>query len=255
MAKTWQIPTGGDLWQIVSREVVEKTNEDSAGGTADGNDFDTELDSRAKEAVLHAVAEVRGAIESAGRYPLSVTAGSVPPEGFQHTLAIAAWRLALIKPSLLAVLMAEGGVYAPINQLIKDAKEWIKGLRQGGSFVLPEDPTGFDYTTAVSATNRAISGIIWGDNLADDTEYEQGFTRNGKIVNQLTQDMLTDESGGTTVVQTPIVAGTSYFIPTVGADPNGLITATRPAVAYDAAGAFWVKTGSGTNNTGWEQRL
>lgn len=38
-------------------------------------------------------------------------------------------------------------------------------------------------------------------------------------------------------------------------NPNGATTATRPALAYDAAGAFWVKTGSGSTNTGWEQRI
>jgi hypothetical protein len=38
-------------------------------------------------------------------------------------------------------------------------------------------------------------------------------------------------------------------------NPNGAQTATRPALAYDAAGAIWVKTGAGTTNTGWEQRL
>jgi hypothetical protein len=43
-----------------------------------------------------------------------------------------------------------------------------------------------------------------------------------------------------------------YF---VDGDPNGVVTATRPAQAYDAAGNWWLKTNSGTNNTGWEQRL
>jgi hypothetical protein len=36
-------------------------------------------------------------------------------------------------------------------------------------------------------------------------------------------------------------------------DPNGVVTATRPAVFYTALGAYWIKTGVGTNNTGWEQ--
>ena len=35
-------------------------------------------------------------------------------------------------------------------------------------------------------------------------------------------------------------------------DPNGVVTATRPAVFYDDVGAVWLKTGSGTNDTGWE---
>lgn len=38
-------------------------------------------------------------------------------------------------------------------------------------------------------------------------------------------------------------------------DPNGVITATRPALCYTPALGLWMKTGSGTNNTGWEQAL
>lgn len=34
-------------------------------------------------------------------------------------------------------------------------------------------------------------------------------------------------------------------------DANGTIVASRPAVAYDETGNFWVKTGDGTNSTGW----
>ena len=38
-------------------------------------------------------------------------------------------------------------------------------------------------------------------------------------------------------------------------DPNGVVTATRPAVFYDDVGAVWLKTGAGTNDTGWELRI
>jgi hypothetical protein len=191
MAKDWSIPTGDDLWQIVSRSVVLKSDEDSAGGSNDGNNQDASLDSRAKKAVEHAVAEVRGAIESAGRYPISVTEGSVPPEGLQHTLALAAWRLVMTKPGLLAIVMGDGGVYAPLNALVKDAKEWMKRLNEGGSFVLPNDPTGVDYSTAVSSSNPAISGIKWGDSVADDSEYDAGITADGIVVSGLTNNMNT----------------------------------------------------------------
>lgn len=39
-----------------------------------------------------------------------------------------------------------------------------------------------------------------------------------------------------------------YF---VAGDPNGVQTATRPAIAYSATGGLWLKTNAGTNNTGW----
>ena len=34
-------------------------------------------------------------------------------------------------------------------------------------------------------------------------------------------------------------------------DPNGVQTATRPAIFYSADGALWTKTNAGSNNTGW----
>lgn len=253
MAKTWQVPTGDDLWQVVSREVVEKADEDLEGGTNDSGDFNGTLDTRADKAVEHAVAEVRGAIEEGGRFPISVTAGAVPPNGVQHTLAIAAFRLAVVKPGLLAVVMNEGGVYAPINQLLKDAKEWIACLKKGCNIVLPLDPTGADYIAPISTTNPAISGIKWGDNLGDDDEYAAGVTDGGKILNELSQNMLTDEAPGVTPVAVNLVA--LFHLTPVGTDPNNLITASPGAIATDANGATWIKTSGVATNTGWEQRL
>lgn len=191
MAQDWQVPAGGDLWQVVSRELVLKCDEDSEGGKDESEDFNSALDTRAAKAVSHAVAEIRGAIESAGRYPLSVTAGGVPPEAFNHALVIAAWRLCAIKPSLLAVLLADGGESSPMKSLYKEALEWVKMVRNGGSFVLPTDPTGADYTTAVDDENPAISGIKWGDSTADDTEYDAGVTSSGVVVSSLTNNMNT----------------------------------------------------------------
>jgi hypothetical protein len=189
--QTWTAPAGTDLWQIVSKKVVEKVDEDSAGGTVPGNDLDTSLDSRAKQAVAHAVAEVRGAIEACGRYPVSATAGTVPPEGVNHTLAIAAWRLCLPVPSLLAILMADGGMFSPITTLYRDACKWVDGLRAGGSFTEPTDPCGVDYETEVSASNPAVSGIRWGDSLADGDEYAAGITDDGVVVSRFSQNMNT----------------------------------------------------------------
>ena len=40
---------------------------------------------------------------------------------------------------------------------------------------------------------------------------------------------------------------------TTAATPNGNVTATRPAMCYDANGAMWVKTTSGSSSTGWLQ--
>lgn len=191
MGKAWTVLAGGDLWKVVSREVVMKADEDSAGGThADGN-FDAELDSRAKSAVAYAVGEVRGAIESAGMMPLSVTPDAVPPELREPTLAAAAYRLCLTKPSLLAVVMNDGGVFAPVVKLYEEFKKQVEALRRGANLTPPTDPTGRDYINAVSSENRAISRVFWSDNVGDDQEYADGQTSSGQIVNGGMNDMNT----------------------------------------------------------------
>lgn len=184
--------TGSNLWELISREVVLKADEDSAGGTPDNGDFDGSLDTRANKAVEHAVAEMRGAIETARRWPLSVTAGAVPPELVTPTLALAAYRLAMPKPTLLAAVMAEGGVYSPIAGLYKEAVGWLEKLRRGANVVAPTDPTGVDYLTAVSDDNPAIRGVFWGDSLAHDTEYDAGVTEDGVIVSLQSNNMNTN---------------------------------------------------------------
>jgi hypothetical protein len=194
MPRAWTVPAGSDLWQVVSRSSVLKADEDSAGGTNETNSLnpDGNLDTRASKAVENVVKEVRGAIESAGRYAVSVTASSVPPEGVEMVLAAAAYRLCMPKPSLLAVVMGDGGIVSPINRLYKEYTDWLKCLREGGSFTEPTDPTGQDYTTAVGDTNLAISGVRWGDSLADGDEYDAGITSDGIVVSRLSQNMNTN---------------------------------------------------------------
>lgn len=38
-------------------------------------------------------------------------------------------------------------------------------------------------------------------------------------------------------------------------DPNGVVTAVRPAVYYTAAGGLWFKTNATNDNTGWTEIL
>src|SRR5574343_480594 len=162
MAQAWTAPAYTDLWQIVSRKVVLKVEEDSAGGADATNDFDSSLDTRAKEA--------------GGRYPVSATAGTVPPEGVRHTLVMAAYALCRPVPSLLAVLMNEGGGFSPMGKLYTDACKWVDMLRTGGSFTMPDDPAGADYSTEVGDGNPAVTAVIWGDSTADGDEYDAGVT-------------------------------------------------------------------------------
>lgn len=159
MPADWKVPTGDDIWQVVSRAVVQKMDEDEDGGTFEKNNIDNSLDTRAKKAIEHVVDEIRGAIENAGRSSLSLTEGSVPPEGFQHAIAIAAYRLCLPVPGLLAIVMAEGGVYSPITTLYKDAQQWVKEVNNGRQVIEPTDPAGRDYLTEPSDTNLAVDPL------------------------------------------------------------------------------------------------
>ena len=54
-------------------------------------------------------------------------------------------------------------------------------------------------------------------------------------------------SGGSTTATPQVFFGTG--------DPNGVQTATKPALFYTDTGSIWFKTNSGTNNIGWELAL
>jgi hypothetical protein len=114
----------------------------------------------------------------------------------------------------------------------------------------------------------------WIDGGANDTSITNGVSSPASDTNFIAEGatlVLNGTPGAlvtATLIKSPfltadevaaMIAGSSttqrvFFIDPPG-NPNGSVTATRPAVAYDANGAFWIKTGSGTSNTGWEQRL
>ncbi len=56
-----------------------------------------------------------------------------------------------------------------------------------------------------------------------------------------------DAATGSVVIAAQVYFGTG--------DPNGVVTAERPAVFYDSTGSVWLKTGAGLNDTGWEQAI
>ena len=86
------------------------------------------------------VQEFRGALVAGGRIPLSLTAASIPPDCEIHVLSIAAYRLVNSMPNLQMVLMTDGGVYAPLLQMYKNAQDMLKQLRAGMPVTRPTDP-------------------------------------------------------------------------------------------------------------------
>lgn len=190
MATNWVILTGPDVQQVISVLAQSSTNENLGDSVAPGDELDLAADNRRDKCVVQAVAEVRGAIQSCGRRPLSVTAGAVPPEGEFHALVLAAWRLVNSTPGLARSFLAgDGGAETPLAKMYRDAKEWVwgagtpkqGGLAQGASSVEPTDPTGQDYLTAVdndpssASYNPAIRGVRWGDSSGTDIDYARGY--------------------------------------------------------------------------------
>lgn len=223
MATNWKTPSISDLSAFMNAAVLNGA----------------QASSTIQERVLgFQVAKIRGTILNAGRCPLAVTAGTVPPEAEEHALVLAVRALTAGSP-LLAPVVEAGAGKTGFGRAVDDAEEWLKSVRKGQSVTPATDPTGADGVTAVSAVNPAAASV-----------------RSGSITPEaelLTEPLVATET--TSDSETGALAGMGYWIPTVGLNPNGIITATRPAFAYDNAGAIWIKTGEGTTNTGWEQRL
>lgn len=176
MATNWTAPTGADLALVLNWSLILKANQNLADDAANADQARVDLDAanRRNELVAMAVEEVRGAIRSGGRYPLAVTASTIPPEGKRHVLNLAAWQLINSTPNLNMAILTEKGVSMPFAQFYQDAKAWLAGLDRGGSLTRPTDPTGIDYVTAVSDTNPAIESISWGDLYGTDAQYAAG---------------------------------------------------------------------------------
>lgn len=194
MATDWIVPTGASLFKVAEAAILKDTNQNTAEGTESGSETDLSAANRRDQQVEMAVDEVRGAIRTAGRYGYSATEGSVPPEGERHTLIIALYNLVMSTPSLArSFLIGESGK-TPLERRYDEAMAWLKELRSGSSFTEPPDVVGQDWETEVDTEsdppNMPISGIRWGDNLGDDTEYDAGVNDNGVVIDANTQNMI-----------------------------------------------------------------
>lgn len=172
----WTVITGNDVWKVLSSKVLDKADEGVNGELDETNDLaDVVLaDTRRGQLASEAVAEFRGAIRSAGKYPLSLTAGSVPPECARHVLNLAAYQLINSTPNLGMAIITEKGASNPFQTFYNEAVRYLESLRSGRTITLPDDPTGQDYETAVSDDNPALRPIRWSDSNATDLEYEAG---------------------------------------------------------------------------------
>ncbi len=158
MSTNWVIPTAASIGKVLQLSVLVKSNENIDAATIAGlqaapdstKPLDTTLDDRATEQINLAVVQFRGAIQLAGKQPLSLTDGSIPPEVEKHVLAIAAWGLVNSTPNLQMVIMNDKGVYSPLMDGFKSAEKYLEAVIKGRQVVPPTDPTGRDYQTAIN---------------------------------------------------------------------------------------------------------
>jgi hypothetical protein len=165
----WQIPTASMLAQVLNLAVMAKANENTDSDTVEQSQvsppqqpiaFNPDLEDRATDLITLVVAQVREAIQVAGRIPLSVTPAAVPPKAVRHVLNVAAFQLINSTPNLQMVIITEKGASMPFQTFYKEGLAYIEGLEKGAGCLPPSDPTGIDYLTAVDPnTNPAVSAV------------------------------------------------------------------------------------------------
>jgi len=158
MGTNWIAPSANDIAKVIALNVMATSNENVDADTVAAalqdpekrRTLDPSIDDRATEIVSLVVAQFRGAIQVAGKYPLSCTAATVPPEVYKHVLNMAAWELAMSTPSLKMFILSETGASAPFATFYTEAKACVEALTKGRSIVLPTDPTGCDYINSIN---------------------------------------------------------------------------------------------------------
>jgi hypothetical protein len=196
----------------------------STGNPDDNQDTQTEKLQAAIDAV---VARIRGAIQVGNRTPLSATAGSVPPEGKQHTLNLAVELLVASTPNM------NFAIKEIFEGMLKESKEWLKNLRMGVPVEYPTDP-------ATSDASGSTVGSTGGG---------------GDIVGEV--DLTTDSSSPAPYTP-PLVVGGTIYSGTV--NPNGIQNANvgDQYWLYSSNGELqfvYVKQGTSGNNANWVQAI
>jgi hypothetical protein len=166
MATTnWIVPSDFDLAKIVSEAVLQRANENTDDASLQQtaamawaqNDpsyraaYDPTLEDRIADQLNLAILQFRGAIQNAGKQPLSLTPFSVPPDAcYKHCITIAAYGVISSTLNLQWVISTEKGDSSPITALFRLANKYLEEVSKGKVVVPPNDPTGRDYLTAIN---------------------------------------------------------------------------------------------------------
>lgn len=194
----WLTLSGADVAAVLDWRTVAQANQNlgeeyGLNYTQSGSGVDLAAANRRDELVLDSIREIRGAIQAAGRFPVSVTTGTIPPSMKRAALVIAAWQLVLSTPSLHATFFSSSELKSAWQKFYDDAIKKVEGLKNGDTIEQPSYPTGTDYLTAVSDTNPPVSPVTWGDMEATDVQYSDGFvtTASGTSIALPVDDMRT----------------------------------------------------------------
>ena len=113
--------------------------------------FDPTLDDRIEDQLDLAVKQFRGAIQNAGKQPLSLTPASVPPDAcYKHCITLAAYGVISSTLNLQWVVATEKGDSSPLTAAFREANKYLEAVTRGRVVVPPTDPTGRDYINPVN---------------------------------------------------------------------------------------------------------
>ena len=213
----WFVPTADWLANSMSGAVLTRVELPDVQGQQTSLPTD-----KANYALQNVVNRVRGAIGKGNRTPLSQTAGSVPPEGVQFTLALTVESLVSSVPNMGWTITPE------FVDIIKDAKAWLKDLASGEPTDWPTDPIGTD-----ASGYQVATGTVGGD-------------MQGEI------DLSTDQLSTLPYVP-PLPIGNVQYTGTQ--NPNGFqIGNVGDQFLLYSNGqlvSIWIKAGPGGTNTNW----
>lgn len=163
MATNWIVPTDEDLAKIISEAVLQRANENTDPGSLQQTaaqawgdasyraTYDPSLKDRIADQLDLAVKQFRGAIQIAGKQPLSLTAGSVPPDAcYKHCITLAAYGVISSTPNLQWVVATEKGDASPMTAAFREANKYLEAVTRGRVVVPPTDPTGRDYINPIN---------------------------------------------------------------------------------------------------------
>lgn len=210
-AQKWVRVTATDIESVMSGVVIGATQPTLANP----------LFSRVPALIKLYANRVRGAVGNAAIVPLSVQPETVPPEAVLHVAVLVAEALISANPNMAQYVSSEH-----LKELTKEARAWLKEVREGLLVAKPIDPD----------PNNTPEGPAWGDN--------SGEADSDGTLPEL-KDMTTDGLDSTLQVSISDLDQVIFYTTT---DPttDGIFPAdrSRPCLAY--------RRGGGGNTFEWD---